>query len=443
MSGQAEAGVTHYPTSSNGIHDSRWVRWCLYALMAFPIVDFALRLPHVSPIGLIWDKVVLFILASIAVRRWIAGYRPTWFRWQKYAVWFMVFTCALMFAGLAQTVVAVQGFRIDIYYILYTFLIPFVVKPKDVPKLLHVGAMVAVLIGIHGIYQYITKVPTPANWTGVQENVRTRVFSVLKSPNELGSYMALNIPLLIGMAICEKNRWRKWMYTAGVLICGLTFLFTLTRAPWVALVLSLLIMAVLFERRLLLGLIVLVGVMYFIPPVQHRINDLLSPVYWIKSSQSGRIFKWITAFDRMSSNPLFGVGVGRYGGAVAATYHTSTYSDNYYAKTFGETGLIGLTLFIAMHLALVREILVKAVRRAPRRVRYIFIGGLTGLVAVLIHNAMENVFEYAPMAVPYFMYAMLLLVWSRGFGAENDALTDEQMMESARREEGIAYEARE
>lgn len=410
--------------------------------MAFPLVDFALRnLPHVHPFGVIWDKLALFLLALVAAKAWISGYRPGLFQWQKYAVWFMAFGCALMFAGLAQAVVSVQGFRIDIYYILFTFLIPFVVRPKDVPKLLHVVAMVAILVGIHGIYQYITKVPTPIGWIGAQETVRTRVFSVLQSPNELGAYMALNTPLLVGLAIYERHRVRKWLYITGVPICMLAFLFTSTRGAWVALAVSVLLIAILFERRLFIGLLVFAAIAYFLPPIHHRILDLFSPVYWINSAQSGRVFKWMTAFDRMSSNPLFGVGVGRYGGAVASLYHTSTYSDNYYAKTLGETGLVGLTLFLAMQLSLVREILAKSVRQAPQGVRFVMIGGLTGLVAVLIHNTMENVFEFAPMAIAYFTVASLLLVWSRDFTNRTED-GDEHQSEHAEREEGLAVEAR-
>jgi hypothetical protein len=443
MSGQIGVVNDHRETIVEGLESSRWVRWCMYSLMAFPIIDFGLRnLPHVHPLGSIWDKIVLLILAGFALRRWISGYRPAGLRWPMYAGWFIAFTCALMFSDLSQVMVSIEGFRFDIYYILYPLLIPFVVAPRDVPKLLHVGAMVAVLIGIHGIFQYVVKVPTPSSWTDASESVRTRVFSVLTSSNELGPYMAMNIPLLLGMFMCEKNRWRKWLYGLGVPICGLTFLFTLNRGAWMALVLSLLIVAILFDRRLLLGLVVIAGIAFFIPTVQHRIGELLSPVYWIKSSQSGRLFKWNTAFDKLATNPLFGYGLGRYGGAVSAVHHTSVYSDNYYAKTFGETGLIGVTLFIAMHLALLRDVLRRAVRMAPRDLRYILIGGMVGLLAVVIHNTMENVFEFAPMVVTYFTYAALFLVWGQGFGKNQSEPAHSALDGPALREEGIADEAR-
>jgi O-antigen ligase len=387
----------------------------MYALMAFPIVDYGLR-SHAHPLGVIWDKVVLLILAIVAVIRYSSGYRVR-LSWQKFAVYFILFALALMFAGMGQPLVSLQGFRIDVYYILYAFVIPFVVTPKDVIRLLHAGALVAILIAVHCIFQYVTKVPIPPDWVNVGEHVRTRVFSVLQSPNELGSYMALSIPILAGLFLYETHRVRKWLYGFGTGACALALVFSSTRGAWVALVLAVVITAVVFERRLLIAVVILGVVAFFLPPIHHRLAELYSPVYWIKSTQAGRIARWLTAFDKMSANPLFGVGLGHYGGAVSAIYHSGIYSDNYYAKTLGETGLVGLTLFISMHVALVRDVLQRTAKKMAGKSRYVVIGGVTGLLAVLIHNTMENVFEFAPMVVTYFVYAALFLVW----GFDGDA----------------------
>jgi len=396
------------------LSSNRWAQFTMYALLFFPIIDFGLRLSVLHPLGVVWDKLAIIILGVLALIRYLAGYRPRFYLWNRLAGWFIVFGLALMFAGLSHPLVAIQGYRTDVYYIFYAYLIPFVVGPKDVPKLLHVGATVATLIAVNGIYQYITKVPNPPSWPDVGESVRTRVFSVLSSPNELGSYMALSLPLLAGFFMSETHRWRKWLYGFGTIACGITMLLTYTRGAWAALAGALIIMAILFERRLLILLVLGVVVAFFIPPIHHRITDLLSPVYWLKSAQAGRIQRWITAFDKMSGNPLFGVGLGRYGGQVAALYHNGIYSDNYYAKTLGETGLVGLTLFVSFHLALFRDLFRHAIRPSFGKSRFIVLGCVTGLLAVLLHNIIENVFEFGPMIITYFIYATLLLIWGQG-----------------------------
>lgn len=401
-----------------GLSTNRYARWSVYALTAFPIVDYALRLNGISPLGAIWDKVALIVLAIVACSRYISGVRPKWLRWHHFALLFILYGLALMFSNLAHPMIAMDGYRMDVYYMLYPLLLPFIVAPEDVPKLLHVAAMVAILIALDGVYQYIVKTPIPSGWTDVHEHVRTRVFSVYKSPNELGSYMAMMTPLVAGLTLYERDRIRKWLYAGGFVLCAATLVFTDTRGAWLAFALALMIVAALVQRKLLIVLVVVAIIAFFLPPIHHRIADLFSPVYLLKASQSGRIAKWVEAFGVMSVNPLFGAGLGHYGGAVASDFHLSVYSDNYYAKMLGETGLVGLTLFLALHLSLFTDLFRKAVRRASGRVKYVVIGGVIGLLAVLLHNTIENVFEYAPMVSIYFIYASLLLIWSQGFDGE-------------------------
>ncbi|MCY0887183.1 MAG: O-antigen ligase family protein [Alicyclobacillaceae bacterium] len=401
-------GLRHHPIA----------RWAMILYMAYPLVDYTLRLPYIHPIGVIWDGIVLIILFVVAVRRWLSGVRPSWFMWQKFAGWYIAFGFAMMFANLGQPILAVQGLRDDIYYMLYTFLMPFVIDEEDVPQLLHVLGSLAVLVGVNGIYQYVTKAPIPVDFVDTNEHVRTRVFSILQSPNELGAFMELTIPLLIGLFMRERDhRLRKLFYGFGVVVCLATLLFTFTRGAWLAFALAMVISALLFDRRLFLIVLVVAVVGFFLPPIHHRVADLFSPVYLLKSAEAGRISRWLTAFDKMAANPLFGAGLGRYGGQVAAFYRHGIYSDNYYAKTLGESGLVGLVLFAGIQVSLLFEIYRKVVRKALGRDRFLAIGLFAGVLAVAMHDFVENVWEYNPMVALYYAVVILALIWgTRKFG---------------------------
>lgn len=412
------ASLNSGPTSDSqavlGMAHTRVGRWSLYGLATFPVVDYALRY-HGDPIGSVWSKLVLLAMVGLAVSRYLGGMRPRWFAWNRFAVAYIVFCLGLLFAGLASPLISVEGFRMDVYDILFVFLIPFIVQPSDVEKLLHIGASLAILIAIDGVFQYVMKVPIPASWTSSAGVVHTRVFSVLVSSNEMGAYMALMTPIITGLAYYTKDRWLRWLYSGGTLVCLLALLLTFTRGALFALILSLLLVALWFDRRLLIALLAVAVVAFFLPPVQHRIADLFSPVYWLKSAQEGgRIAKWNTAYDKMSSNPLLGSGLGQYGGAVASDFHLGVYSDNYYAKILGESGLLGLMVFLSMHLALLRDMFKNAAQQVNKRTRYVMLGGAAGILAVLIHNSVENVFEFSPMALSYFFYATLFLIWGQG-----------------------------
>ncbi len=393
------------------VEDSPAIRWSMIALTAFPLIDYALR-RFVPPVGSIWDKIVLLILLAIAGFRYLCGERPVSTTWSKFAGYFLMYGLALVLGNFALTLLTIAGYRIDVYYIIFGLLIPFVVGPNDVEKLLYAISSLAILIGLDGVFQYIAKTPIPSSWFDVGEHLRTRVFSVLISCNELGAYMALMIPIIGAFMIYDTDRRRKWLFGLGLVPCVLTVLFTYSRAAWFSLGLSILIMALMFKKRLLIVLVFLLSGLFFIPTIHHRIIDLFSPIYWTESVRGGRVARWQEAFAAVKMNPLFGVGPGHYGGAMAVMYHLSMYADNYYAKTIGETGIVGLTLFLATDTSLIRDLRIRT-KRVSGRKKWLFLGGMTGLLSVLIHNGFENVFEYAPMTLTYFLLMALFLVWGQ------------------------------
>ncbi|SIS91133.1 O-antigen ligase family protein [Alicyclobacillus vulcanalis] len=397
----------------------RIAKGCVTLLVAFPLVDYALR-QFVHPLGSIWDKVVLLILALVAFNRVMRGHRPQAFAWSKYAGWYITYLIALLFMGLGSPGTSFDGLRADVYDMLFGLLLPFVVEPEDTPYFLYIAAALAMLIGLDGVLQYILAVPIPPGWVDVGEHVRTRVFSVLKSPNELGAYMEMMAPLIIGMGLAETNRIRKWIFLIGGVICLGTLLLTYTRGAWLGLGVGVILVALAFERRLLAVVVVLGVIGFFLPPIHHRIMDLFSQVYYIKSSQGGRLVRWQQAFDQLAGSPLFGAGLGRYGGAVASDKGLSIYSDNYYAKVLGESGLVGLVLFFALHIRIVVELVQRVVRRASGYNRSIALGGLVGVLALLVHDVVENVFEYPPNCLNYFLMVGLLLLWSRTFDGQEE-----------------------
>ncbi|MGB9694992.1 MAG: hypothetical protein ACPLZB_03260, partial [Caldisericaceae bacterium] len=54
------------------------------------------------------------------------------------------------------------------------------------------------LLALYGLYQYVKKVPTPPQWVDkdLERNfIKTRAFSIIGSPNVLGAYLELALPL--------------------------------------------------------------------------------------------------------------------------------------------------------------------------------------------------------------------------------------------------------
>ena len=195
----------------------------------------------------------------------------------------------------------------------------------------------------------------------------------------------------------------------AVLILAICLLATLSSGAWLAFAAAILFFAILIDKRALIAVLIAgILVATLVPQVTERITYLFSPTYMEKSAEDGRIARWGGALDQARNEPFFGRGLGHYGGAVAQRQLGVTYVDNYYAKTLAEGGLVGLTLF----LWLLPALLWKAYQHIRRlgdqepRLRWIMRGLLTGLVAVLLHNGVENIFE-----VPFMQYLFLVIGW--------------------------------
>lgn len=390
-------------------------KWCIYLLLGFPILNYALNLWFSHSLGPIWDQIVLALLALIALVRYLQGYRPALFSWSKFAWWYILLCAGMLMMGLGNAVVSAGGFGIDVEFLVVGLLLPFVVDVKEIRNYLHVAVLVSALLAVDGVLQYVLKVPIPASWLDVGESVRTRVFSVYGSPAEFGANMEMMLPVMLGMLLTTKDPVRRGLYMFAVLCGALTLLFTYDRGSWLGFALAMFLVAIFFERRLFLLLLILGVTAFFLPAVHHRILDLFSPAYFHSSAQGGRIFRWEAAFSAMVSNPLLGAGLGKYGGGIAAIHGYSLYSDSYYAKILGESGVVGLALFASIHVAILREMIQTTIKRTKgfKPHYYLALGGLTGAVAIIVHNFVENLYEYAPTVLLYYLMIGFFLLWGR------------------------------
>ncbi|SDW10020.1 O-antigen ligase like membrane protein [Alicyclobacillus hesperidum] len=402
-----------HSSSAQSNYGDALARWCVYTLGAFAIVNQGLDISVLSGLGNLWGTIAIACLAVIALVRVAYGLRRQGFRWSRYAGWYILYCATLILYGLKHPLLAFNGFSVDVEYIVIALLLPWVVESRDVPRLLYGVIAVSMLLGVDGVFQYAIKVPIPDTWLDVGEVVRTRVFSVMKSPAELGANLEMTIPMMFGLFAVDRHPARRFVYIAGGMCSLAALFFTYDRGSWLGLGAAVLIVAVVYERRVLPILLVLGVIAFFIPSIHMRVMDLFNPVYAVKSSAGGRMLLWQQAFDTMAKNPLFGAGLGQYGGYVATSHSLSSFSDNYYAKVLGETGLVGLVLFMAMHVAILREIATSVVRRAKGRNRWLALAGLTSVLAILIHSFVENLFEYNYTASLYFVIVGLILLWGR------------------------------
>ncbi len=395
----------------------------LVAVGAYCIIDYILRDIFAIPvISSGWDEALLvFALIWVAYTR-MRSATPLKNRCNPMdtPVFFFItlgfgllFLVSPFFAS-----IGVPGYRATMQYMLWFFVVTRLVQnDRDFMTLYFTLVAVAFVIALHGIYQYVVAAPMPANWIDqAEESVRTRVYSIFGSPNIMGDYMVMFAPMAVGLAYSVKNRTAKILcWAVGLSMC-LACLFTMSRGAWAALALAIVIFACLVDRRLLVVILIAAVIAMFIPFVSSRIGYLLSEEYAASTANGGRNSRWDLAMNYLATSPVFGVGFGMFGGAIAMQHKiyrwlTYFYVDNYYLKILTEMGYLGFGAFVILMGSAIWNGFRAVMRTRKTKLHPLCAGMVAGLSGVLLHCYSENIFE-EPYMMVYFWSMVALLVYA-------------------------------
>jgi O-antigen ligase len=385
------------------------VETALAAVICYPAVDYVLRNSRFSLLASNWDELLLILVVlawpvQMALRGRLT-YRLT--PMDMPIILFMAVVVFLFLVRSPQTGIAMEGVRVYVEYVLWFFVASnLLLNKRQARALINLLVILGTLIALHGVYQYIIGVEIPSTWLDSAEgSVRTRVFSILTSPNVLGSFLVMLIPVTVSQLLSAGTRLQRYYYIACLAPMALSLIFTFSRGAWLAMAGAFVIYGLIYNWRILLALGAgIYAAPKLIPGISSRIGYMLSPAYLLSSARAGRVARWNKAIEKLQNNPLFGEGFGRYGGAVAARYiPSSNYVDNFYLKTAAESGIIGLAAFVWLLISGVRCVLNSYRRLTDPYLKGLAGGLFAGLMGVLLHNGVENIFEVPAMAVYFWL----------------------------------------
>ncbi len=399
----------------------------------FLIAVFALYLPadyfirdvmKLDAIASVWDEVfmifcVLFILWRLIVSKDRIKPRIT-----PIDMPLLFFMCiGLLLAAVVSPKIkpAIDGYRAVCQFMLWFFVIVRLIENDgDFRTLYFTLSGLAVIIGLHGIYQYVTKAPIPEQWVAQAEmGVRTRAYSIFGSPNVMGAFLVMTAPMLAALAYYSKKLWIKCLMWGAVGVLCLSTLFTFSRGAWFGLTIAVVVFSLLVDRKLLLiAGVAILGVILCVPEISNRITFLFTADFVKASSTGGRSERWHLGIQLWRQNRLFGFGLGRYGGAIAMQNQEIDdllyyYMDNYYLKTLVEMGLIGLISYVWLLLRNLLWSLRSLFKTQKNKMSVLSAGIVAGQLGVLAHSFFENIFE-----VPYmnaYFWGLSALVMYLGY----------------------------
>ena len=416
-------------------------RWFLILFSLYLPVDWILRdVVKTAALSSVWDEI--FMAVGIFLVLWRAALAQDRGRFMRATtvgavlILYISVMFMLMMIVRPNTAIAVAGFRAQVQYTLWFFIILRLIEdPGDAKTVLFCFAGLVFVLSLHGIYQFIIGVPIPASWvTSSESGVRTRVFSIIGSPNLFGTLLVMAAPIPAALIYYLKKPLHKFLALCATGCMCLCDLFTFSKASWGALAITVIIFAVFVDRRLLLALAAgVAGILVAVPSIANRLTFIFSKEYEVASSIGGRALRWATGRQLLAdSNPWLGFGLGRFGGAVAMNNQVIDtkdgfsyfYMDNYYLKTMVEAGYIGLLAFILLLVAFT-VCGFKAMQRAgkgfvaDRSKDELFrnIGNdkllaaalFSGMCGVMFHCYFENIFEQPYMMAYFWGLAAVLL----------------------------------
>ncbi|PKM49136.1 MAG: hypothetical protein CVV02_17470 [Firmicutes bacterium HGW-Firmicutes-7] len=384
----------------------------VYLIPFYVYIDFFTR-KYIPSVSSIWDELLFVVMVLwIIARRILRNKKYRFTSLDLPIVLFAMVYLFLLFVNSPELDVAIEGYRAVVQYIFWFFIVVQLIDTKEVAYRMVWAFIIAIgLLGLHGMYQYFTHAPMLGNWVDSGETITTRAYSIIKSPNALGSVLVLNIPVALSMFIAEKDILKKILAILFTSFMGFGLLFTFTRGAWVVGFFAVILLFIFVSRRLIIVIATMAtAALIYINALWSRASYLFTPEYQAKAARGGRTYRWAAALTEWSESKAIGLGLGRYGGAVAMNHKLSQfYVDNYYVKTIAEVGLIGLISLLLLIIITIRQVYLYIKNTKDITVRILMYGMFSGILAVVGHNFVENIFE-SPFMVTYFWSYVAIII---------------------------------
>ena len=202
-----------------------------------------------------------------------------------------------------------------------------------------------------------------------QKVLRPRLGGPLGSKNRYAQILAAVLPLALIRAFGERTRRLRLAAAGGSLLIVGGLLLSFSRGAAVAVFVTLLLMALLRElrlRQLLVALALITGIVLLaVPDYVTRLRSLqgVTALSSTDSSQrpdtalTGRQTENLAAWNTFRDHPVVGVGPGvyfkeysrEYGNRLGVRYlHSERRGHSLYLELAADTGLVGLSAFMAM-----------------------------------------------------------------------------------------------
>jgi O-antigen ligase len=255
--------------------------------------------------------------------------------------------------------------------------------------------------------------------------------------NYFAGYLLMVIPLSVGFLFSREAArtgrfmgWRHWVssldgktlligFSVIVMILGL--LFSASRMGIVSLLLAFTLISLSFrnpwkERTFSRGSILILG-LAILWAAWIGLDAVINRFFTASEDLEGRWEIWVNTFQIFKDFPMFGSGLGTFIQVfpMYRSFHIQglvSHAENDFLQMASEVGVIGLGLLSVLFFYLFLKALsgIRSISESEPG-RYIAIGGLVGILALMFHSVVERNIQVPANAFLYtFIFALVLRI---------------------------------
>ncbi len=257
-----------------------------------------------------------------------------------------------------------------------------------------------------------------------------RLIGTFGSPNVLGSYLSLTLPLALGLMLTPTRPPYRWLGGISFGIGAAALALSFSRGAWLGFVAATLIVLVYAgrERYVSITVPILVGIVAIVLAVLLRDEIVTRIAGFEDAAARARLPLMDLSFRMIEDKPILGVGLNNFASAMGE-YLTVDFSQdwiytihNKYLLVWAETGLVGLAAFGWFLVAALRTGWA-AITANNRNISPLALGLWAGVIANMLHMMVE-IFHSRPQTQMLWLTvgliaAMASLVSTNGTGTSS------------------------
>lgn len=289
------------------------------------------------------------------------------------------------------------------YVIIYFMVVNYIQEKREIGRFLWPLLITCVLVSVFGIIQIPGGGRVSAPFEGE-----------IGEPNTFGGYLLFMMAIAIGLSL-SANAWRERIIYGGIAAFAFfPFLFTQSRASYLAFFPMLMVFVWLSEKRKLLIVAVLFLAVLLPVIAPQKVKDRISYTFnqtpqsgqvqvgtiRLDTSTSIRLRSWQGALSATVRYPVFGFGVTGYG-----------FVDAQYPRVVAETGIIGIVSFVLLMAAIFKQGKIVFRQSHVAIHRGLSMGFLAGFFGLMVHAIGANTFIIVRIMEPFwFVLAMVIMI---------------------------------